>query len=338
MEKKTITIKEVAEHANVSQATVSRVINGNASVKSKNLEIVQRAIKELGYTPNAAAKALASNRSYTVGMLVGSLDGPFYGPLMHATEDILYKNGLLCIVTSGRESEEREQDALAFLHSKQVDGVIVHADQTSDDTLTELVSKFKTMVILNRLVPGLEQNCLYVDNELGGYLATKHLLDMGHRNIACMTGPLSKQDARDRLLGYIRALAVHGVDYDPSLTVEGRFDHEGNFDKAFNLLSNKKEVTAVFCQNDNIALAVYDACAQMNLKVAKDISLVSFDNDNMSKHLRPQLTTVGYPLNDMGKIAANMIVSQLNSSDRMNSGKLTPVLEVRDSVCKLEPK
>lgn len=335
MEKNKITIKEVAEFANVSQATVSRVINGNASVKSKNLEIVQRAIKELGYTPNAAAKALASNRSYTVGMLVGSLDGPFYGPLMHATEDILYKNGLLCIVTSGRESEEREQDALEFLRSKQVDGVIVHADKTSDERLQELLSKFKSLVILNRLVPGLEQHCLYVDNELGGYLATKHLLDMGHRNIACMTGPLSKQDARDRLLGYIRALAVHGVDYDPSLTVEGRFDHEGNFDKARELLKGKPEVTAIFCQNDNIALAVYDACADMQLKAGKDISLVSFDNDNMSKHLRPQLTTVGYPLNEMGKIAGNMIISQLNSSDRIQSGKLTPVLEVRDSVCQL---
>ncbi|MEF1230282.1 LacI family DNA-binding transcriptional regulator, partial [Vibrio fortis] len=103
MQKQVITIKEVAEYANVSQATVSRVINGQNSVKEKNLEKVKKAIAELGYTPNSAAKALASNRSNSIGMLVGSLDGPFYGPLMHSAEDTLYKKGLHFIVTSGQD-------------------------------------------------------------------------------------------------------------------------------------------------------------------------------------------------------------------------------------------
>jgi LacI family transcriptional regulator len=335
MQKKTITIKEVAEYANVSQATVSRVINGQASVKEKNLAKVHKAISELGYTPNLAAKALASSRSNSVGMLVGSLDGPFYGPLMHAAEDALYHNGFHFIVTSGQENGQKEKDAIAFLRSKQVDGAIIHADKLSDEELKVLTKDFKALVVLNRYIADLEHQCLCLDNELGGYLATKHLLDNGHRHIACITGPLSKPDARDRLLGYIRALAEHGVTYDPALTTEGRFDHTGNFDKAAELLDRSKDITAIFCQNDNIALAVYDVCATRQLTVGDDLSLVSFDNDLMSKHMRPQLTTVGFPINEMGKLAGSMLLDQLKESRKLSSKKLIPILEVRDSVKKL---
>ncbi|NLS14068.1 LacI family transcriptional regulator [Vibrio sp. SM6] len=332
MEKKTITIKEVAEYANVSQATVSRVINGQASVKEKNLVKVQQAIEALGYTPNLAAQALASSRSNSVGMLVGSLDGPFYGPLMHSAEDELYRAGLHFIVTSGQESEVKERDALNFLRSKQVDGAIVHSDKLSDDELKQFAHGFKALVVLNRFIPELDHQCLSLDNELGGYLATKNLLDNGHRHIACITGPLSKPDARDRLSGYIRALAEHNVAYDPRLTIEGRFDHEGNFVKAYDLLANAGTITAVFCQNDNIALAVYDACAKLNLTIGEDISLVSFDNDLMSSHMRPRLSTVGFPIYEMGKLAGKMIIDQLHEKQTLTSRKLVPQLVERDSV------
>ncbi|AXY02529.1 LacI family transcriptional regulator [Vibrio alfacsensis] len=332
MNNKTITIKEVAEFASVSQATVSRVINGQSSVKEKNLKRVLEAIETLGYTPNSAAKALATNRSNSVGMLVGSLDGPFYGPLMHAAEDEIYKFGLHLIVTSGQDCESKETESLNFLRAKQVEGAIVHSDRLSDQTLLNLANDFKHFVLLNRYLPELEHHCLYLDNELGGYLATKHLLDQGHRVIGCITGPLSKHDARDRLLGYIRALAEHGVSYDPSLTIEGRFDHYDNFAKANELLDRAPSVTAIFCQNDNIALALYDVCQQRDLQIGKDISVVGFDNDLMSKHVRPKLTTVGFPIHEMGKIAGKMVLEQIQGEKESRSRKLSPTLEMRQSV------
>ncbi|CAH0529405.1 LacI family DNA-binding transcriptional regulator [Vibrio hippocampi] len=335
MDKKNITIKEVAEYANVSQATVSRVINGQSSVKEANLVKVHEAIAKLGYTPNPAAKALATSRSNSIGMLVGSLDGPFYGPLMHAAEDEIYKLGLHLIVTSGQDSEQKELESLHFLRAKQVEGVIVHADRITDEALRNLSNDFKHFVLLNRHIPELENHCLYLDNELGGYLATKHLLDFGHKAIGCITGPMNKHDARDRLLGYIRALAEHGVSYDPNLTIEGRFDHFDNFDKAKTLLERAPDITAVFCQNDNIALAVYDACYELGRTVGKDISIVGFDNDFMSRHMRPRLTTVGFPISEMGKIAGKMIIDQVKGQDRVTNQKLMPTLEVHDSVARI---
>ncbi|NLS14061.1 LacI family transcriptional regulator [Vibrio sp. SM6] len=337
MDNKTITIKEVAEYANVSQATVSRVINGQSSVKEKNLNKVLQAIEVLGYTPNSAAKALATNRSNSVGMLVGSLDGPFYGPLMHSAEDAIYRYGMHLIVTSGQDCEKKEVESLNFLRAKQVDGVIISSDKISDDAIVDYTTKFKNFVLLNRSIPEIEQHCLYLDNELGGYLATKHLLDHGHKKIGCITGPLTQHDARDRLLGYIRALAENGVSYDPSLTIEGRFDHLDNFEKASILLERAPELTAVFCQNDNIALAVYDVCTQKGIRVGDDLSVVGFDNNFMSIHVRPLLTTVGFPVHDMGKIAGQMIIDQIKGVTRSHQRKLMPTLEDRDSVKDLRP-
>ena len=130
----------------------------------------------------------------------------------------------------------------------------------------------------------------------------------------------------------MKALAQSNIDYDPSLIVEGRFDHKDNLVKANHLIQTMNDITGVFCQNDNIALAVYDACSQHNLQVGEDLSIVSFDNDLMSKHLRPLLTTVGFSIHDMGRLAGQMLIDQLSNKEILKGKKLTPSLEIRDSV------
>lgn len=219
-----ITIKEVSELAQVSQSTVSRALNGHPTVKEANREKVFKAIEQLGYKPNAFAQALASSRSNSIGMLVGSLDGPFYGPLMHTAEDTVRQNNIHLIVTSGQESRTKELDSIQFLQSKLVDGLIVHSDKLSDDELIKIAKDSETMIVLNRFIPEISDRCIYIDNELGGYLATKHLLENGHKKVACITGQLSKVDSRDRFQGYRNALLEFGIEYDAGLFVEGRGD------------------------------------------------------------------------------------------------------------------
>ncbi len=331
-----VTIKEVAELANVSQATVSRAINGHASVKEKNRVKVLEAIEKLGYKPNSVAQALASNRSNSVGMLVASLSGPFYGPLMHSTEDTIYKEKLHLIVTSGQESEQKEAESLDFLLSKKVDGLIVHADKLSDNDLLDLAKQTPALVVLNRFLPELADQCIYIDNELGGYLATRHLLENGHTRVACITGPMGKTDCRDRLQGYRNALAEFGIEYDASLVIEGRFDHTGNPETVGRLLDRDNGMTAVFCQNDNIALAVYDVCSERGIKIGEDLSVVGFDNDPYTQHIRPRLTTVTFPVIEMGHLAGLSVIKMLNKTNVEIKNKLTPELVERNSVKKLK--
>lgn len=327
-----ITIKEVSELAKVSQSTVSRALNNHPTVKEANRKKVFAAIEELGYRPNAFAQALASSRSNSIGMLVGSLDGPFYGPLMHYAEDTVRQSNNHLIVTSGQESHTKERDSVNFLQSRLVDGLIIHSDKLSDDELIEITKQKPATIILNRYIPEVADKCIYIDNELGGYLATKHMLEQGHRKIACITGQLSKIDSRDRLQGYRNALTEYGIPYDANLIIEGRFDHVGNHDAAHRLLDREPKITALFCQNDNIALAVYDVAAERGLTIGDDLSVVGFDNDTYSQHIRPRLTTVNFPVKEMGSEAAKGIIAMVDNKKYPIKHKLIPELVVRDSV------
>jgi LacI family transcriptional regulator len=331
-----ITIKEVSELAQVSQATVSRAINGHPTVKESNKLKVFEAIKKLGYKPNSFAQALASNRSNSIGMLVGSLDGPFYGPLMHNTEDIVRQKNMYLVVTSGQESKEKEKDSIRFLQSKQVDGLIIHSDMLSDEELIAIAKDTSAVIILNRYIPELAKQCIRIDNELGGYLATSYLLECGHSRIVCITGQLSKIDSRERLQGYRNALAEYGIAFDDNLIEEGRFDHDGNHEKIRRVLDRAADITAIFCQNDNIALAAYDVCSERNLIIGEDISIVGFDNDTYSQHIRPGLTTINFPIQEMGTEAANAILALVKKESYQLKNKLSPTIVIRNSVKKLD--
>ena len=327
-----ITIKEVSELAKVSQATVSRVLNNHATVKEVNKAKVFDAIEKLGYKPNAFARALASNRSNSIGMLVGSLDGPFYGPLMHNTEDTIRPKNMQLVVTSGQESKEKEKDSINFLQSRQVDGLIIHSDMLSDEELIEITKKTPATIVLNRNIPDIAQQCICIDNEQGGYLATLYLLENGHRKIACVTGQLGKVDSRDRLQGYRNALSEYDIPYDENLIEEGRFDHAGNHEKIRHLLDRVDGITAIFCENDNIALATYDICSERGLIIGQDISIVGFDNDSYSQHIRPALSTINFPVKEMGVEAANGVLSLIHDDAYPLKNRLSPTLIIRDSV------
>ncbi len=330
-----ITIKEVSELAKVSQATVSRVLNKHSTVKETNKIKVFDAIEKLGYKPNAFAQALASSRSNSIGMLVGSLDGPFYGPLMHNTEDTIRNKNMHLVVTSGQESKNKEKDSINFLQSRQVDGLIIHSDMLSDEELIKITQETSATIILNRNIPEIAKQCICIDNELGGYLATLYLLQNGHRRIACITGQLGKVDSRDRLQGYKNALAEYGIKTDNNIIEEGRFDHTDNHVKIRHLLDRAQDITAIFCQNDNIALAAYDICEERQLIIGQDISIVGFDNDSYSQHIKPALTTVNFPVRKMGIEAANGVLSLINNENYILKNRLSPELIIRNSVKQL---
>jgi LacI family transcriptional regulator len=331
------TIKEVSILANVSKSTVSRALNGHPSVKEANRIKVFEAIEQLGFKPNAFAQALASNRSNSIGMLVGSLDGSFYGPLMHNVEVVVRENGSHLIVTSGQESKEIEKDSIEFLRSRLVDGLIIHSDELSDTELIETVEENRATIILNRFIPEIADHCVVIDNELGGYVATKHLLENGHRIVACISGQMNKKDSRDRIQGYRKALEEYDIPYDDKLVIEGRFDHQGNHAVARRLLDRAPDVSAIFCQNDNIALAVYDVAAERGITIGQQLSVVGFDNDNHAQHIRPSLSTVDFPVPQMGVEAAKRIFSFINDKQNIEgqSTKLKPSLIQRESVRKL---
>ncbi|MDB1125924.1 LacI family DNA-binding transcriptional regulator [Vibrio algarum] len=328
-----ITIKEVAEYAQVSQSTVSRALNGHESVKEKNRVKVFDAIEALGYQPNAFAQALASNKSYSIGMLVGTLDGPFYGPMMHNVEEAARKENYHVIISSGNELYEQEQESIAFLRSKKVDGLVLTSDMLADSDILEIVKHTPATVLLNRYIPEISEQCIYIDNEHGGTIAVDYLIRMGHKKIGCITGQLSKIDSRDRLQGYRNALAKNGIEYDTNLVVEGRFDHKGNDSAVRRLLDRDTDMTAIFCMNDNIAMTAYGVCAEKGLRVGEDMSIIGFDNNNYSQYMNPSLTTIDFPLKEMAIQGASYVLNELTKkSQKPIERRLEPTLIERQSV------
>ena len=332
-EGKLITIKEVAEFAQVSQSTVSRALNGHKSVKEANRIKVFDAIEKLGYQPNTFAQALASNRSHSIGMLVGSLDGPFFGPMMHNAEQAVRKENYHLIITSGNELYDQEQESIQFLCSKKVDGLILVSDMLTDSDILKISEKIPATMVLDRYIPELRDRCVCIDNELGGFLAVEHLIEKGHSKIGCITGQLSKVDSRDRLQGYRNALAKHGIEYDPNLVVEGRFDYQGNNDAIRRLLDRDLGITAIFCMNDNIATTAYSTCLERGMKIGQDISIVGYDNNAYSQHMNPGLTTIDFPIKEMALQGAAGVLNMLDgkSIDHLET-KLSPTLVERGSV------
>ncbi|MDX1342408.1 LacI family DNA-binding transcriptional regulator [Reinekea sp. G2M2-21] len=326
------TIREVSKHANVSVATVSRVVNGNKWVSDSTREKVLAAMKELGYQPNSFAKALATNKSDTVGMVVSDLGGPFFGDMMRAAEDEVRKLGKHLIITSGHDTLDSEQDAIEFLMQRRVDALLLHLDSIPDEDIIKLSDTANIPIILmNRLIPELPDQCISLDNDMGGYLATQHLIELGHTNIACITGPLFKADARSRLAGYRRAIEQAGMEYDERLVIESDYQEAGGKASIERLRRRNMRFTGVVAQNDHMAIGAMNALKMHGLSVPDDVSVVGYDDMVMARYTEPGLTTVNIPVAQFGQQAANLALSRLGEKTGKIFQHFQPELVVRGS-------
>lgn len=326
------TIYEVSRLAGVSLATVSRVMNQSAKVSEKTRKKVLDAMRELDYRPNSIAQSLASSRSNCVGVLVSELHGPIFGAMISGIERELRQAGKFVIASAGHSDEAKEQEALRFLVSRNCDALILHVEAMPEEQLLELMQRQPPVVIINRQVKGMEDHCILLDNNQGGYLATRHLLELGHRNIAYISGPLRWGDARARLKGHQRALAEKGIAFDARLLVEGDYHESGGVQAMQLLLERGVSFTAVACGNDEMAAGVMDVIRTQGLSIPENISVVGFDNARWARYLYPKLTTVNYPVADMGAMAARWVLKHVyDDANRQVQNLFEPQLVVRAS-------
>ncbi|MEX2124102.1 MAG: LacI family DNA-binding transcriptional regulator [Woeseia sp.] len=305
------TIYEVSTLAGVSLATVSRVMNNSAHVTDKTRQKVLSAMAELGYRPNSIAQSLASNRSNSVGILVPELHGPFFSTILSGIEAELRGARKHVIITVGHSDKEKEIDGIEFLMSRNCDALILHVDAVSDPWLVELSAGSTPIVLINRSIPAMASNCINLDNEHGGYVATKSLLELGHRDIAYISGPQWKKDANERLVGHKKALSEYGVRFNKNLMFEGDFHESGGSKGMAQLLQTGIRFSAVICGNDDMAAGAMDVARENGLAIPDDVSVVGFDNVNFAHFTYPKLSTVDYPMNDMGQMAARWVLKNV---------------------------
>ena len=326
------TIYEVAELAGVSLATVSRVMNGNVKVSDKSRSKVQSAMKELGYQPNIIAQSLASNRTNRVGVLVSELSGPFFSYMLAVVESALREEGEHAIITAGHSNVEKEKDAIEFLLGCRCDALILHIDAVSDEYLLKLRERKVPFSLINHHIDDIAECCFTMDNEQGGYLATKSVIDAGHTQIAYISGPEFKEDAQLRLQGHQRALAEAGIAFDDNFHYRGNYNEDGGKAGVDELSS--QQFTALICANDEMATGAMYSARKHGLSLPNDLSIVGFDDQVFARYTYPTLSTVKNPIAELGSMAAKWVlkeVYEINTNEPI-SNVFEPTLIKRDSL------
>ena len=305
-----VTLAMVARAAGVSPSTVSRILNGTAVVAKENRDAVDAAIDSLGFVPNPVARGLAGGRTLSIGVLTQSIDSPFYGGALGGIEDTLTAAGYSPLFVSGHWSAAHEARSIEVLRSRRVDGIIVLTGRLSDAALTALATSLPVVVTGRKLkAPGLFS--LSFDNFEGGRLATHHLLQLGHRRIAFITGDTRHPDAKERLRGYRAALEAAGVAHDAALVLPGDYTEQSGQVAVERLLDSGAPFSAIFAANDQMAFGAALGLHRRRLRVPQDVSLVGFDDVAGALFSIPPLSTVHHPVVELGQIAARAMLALL---------------------------
>lgn len=329
------TIMDVARRADVSIATVSRVIHGSSLVSPETEQRVRAAIQELNYSPNALASAMVTRRTRTIGLIITSLADPFFPELVRGVEEDALLAGYGVLLCNSGADPRREVAAVELLRRKRVDAILVAASRVGQLHLAILEQYGVPVVLINNEVSSPYVYSVSTDDLAGGRLATQFLLSLGHRRIAYIAGHTEtaglpgRQSSRDRYNGYAEAMAAAGIPLNPAWVIPGDGRVEAGRQGMAQLLKMSPRPTAVFCYNDLTALGALSACHAAGVAVPDDVSLVGYDNIAMSEWAIPPLTTVAQQTYALGQQALHMALNLLAGKAIADRVTLAPYLVER---------
>ena len=291
--------------------TVSRVINNSGYISQAARERVERAIEQLGYVPNALARGLRFKQTKTIALILTDITNPFFTTLARGVEDAASEQGFSVIFCNTDEDESEEGEYLNMLLQKQVDGILLVPARCSSESISMLQSRSIPVVVLDRRVPGIQVDTVLGDSEEGAYQLVRHLLGLGHRRIAMISGPSSVSTATDRVDGYRRAMAEAGLEVDESMVLHDAFSQEGGYRMARRVMESVPRATALFAGNNFIAAGAFGALREVGLRVPEDISLVAVDDLPLPLAMEPFLTVAAQPAYEMGRRATELLLDRL---------------------------
>ena len=331
------TIKDVARLAGVSTTTVSHVINKTRFVAETTQEKVKKAVEELNYAPSAVARSLKCNTTRTIGMLVTQSSNPFFAEVVDGVESYCYRQGYTLILCNTGGIYVKQRDYIRMLAEKRVDGILVMCSDLTEDLREMLDAHSSIPKVIMDWGPESSQADKIIDNsEEGGYLATKYLLDNGHTDIACLTGHEEKVACIERVIGYKRALREYDIEFKQERILVGNFECDTAVLAADKILAMENRPTAVFCFNDLMALGVISRLQENGVRVPDDISIIGYDNIELSGYFSPPLTTVHQPKRRVGKTAFEILLQRIKDKEHdKRIFEMHPEIVERSSVKKL---
>ena len=330
-----VTIKQVAALSGVSTATVSKYLNG-VKLKEKNKISVENAIRELGFKANTIARNLRTNKSMTVGILIPELDNIFSTKIISYVENELTPHGYSTIICDYRSNPELEKQKLAFLLDKMVDGLVVMPDKLKNKDIKDLKVP---IVFIDRIINDSSESAVLIDNKKATYNATEFLIGNGHRRIGIICGNSDIYTAEERRKGYTEAMVANNIFVDENMVLHGRYDVQTGYTLTQKLMQGQRRPTAIIATNNDITTGSIIALHDMGYTVPDDVSFIGFDNEELSRAMRPELSVVLQPLEEIGKNVAKIILDKMNYNSAPNSYvMLEPIFLSKGSVKRVVPE
>ncbi len=331
-----VTLQDVAEKAGVSPATVSRVVRGEGKVGDKCRAHVKKVIEKMGYRPNTNARALASNKTEIVGIIVPNISSPFFGTLAIGAEEAATKAKYKVLMGNSHNEPKTEQALIDSFLEQGCQNIILHSKFTDDATLIKWAKQIKGLVIVNRFVPEIANRCIWLDNVSGGRVMAEHLINQGHKKFAMITSHLKIGDPADRLVGINQSLNRVGLELPENNIVYSNAGMEAGEAGVIELFDRGIEFSALLCFNDSVAIGAINALFDRGIDVPNDVSVIGFDDIIIAKICRPKLTTMNYPINKMAVYATNLSMELTNNEEQEEhkTHLFMPTLTERKSVTK----
>ena len=322
-----ITIKDIARQAGVSVATVSYVVNKSRWVSPELTERVLKAIEQQGYSPNAVARSLRQKRTKTIGLIVPDSSNPFFAEIAKGVEDAGFEAGYSVILCNSNASLDRELVYLDLLQSKRVEGIIFIATTAQVNQIRPIVNSGIPVVIFYRDIPGLEVDTFRIDNLKAGYLATRHLIELGHRKIACIQPASPVTPSSERVEGYKQALSEAGLSWNDQLMPRGDNRVSGGKAAAQKLADSGLSFSAIFSANDAMAIGAMRTLRDLGYQIPLNVSIVGVDDIILASYTEPPLTTVAQPKYEAGCQAIEFLIDRIEG--RSTQGPRNVELEIQ---------
>jgi LacI family transcriptional regulator len=327
-----VTIKDIADKIHVSYATVSRALNNKYGVDPKTREKVLAAAKALNYTPNTIARGLVQNKTFTLGLMVPDITNPFFPEVAVGIEDRAKNDGYHIILCNSKNSKRRETDLITLLTNKRVDGIIFAPISHQKLIAREKLFRNIPFVYVSKAPKNTNQGFVVINDILGGYIATQHLIERGYKRIGFIgsSGEIASND--DRYQGFLSALSEYSIPFDQRFTLFGEIKQQSGYSMTKKLLSMHEPPRAIFAETDLIALGAMQAIKEQGLHVPGDLAVIGFDDIPFASFPEVQLTTISQPKYRIGQLAAEILLEMLDKSNNTNTKKqivLEPKLIIR---------
>jgi DNA-binding LacI/PurR family transcriptional regulator len=337
MASKKITILDIAKQAGVSYQTVSRVLNKQDGVSADTRVRIQEIIETSGYQPNAAARSLVSSRTHTLGLITGDFSDYFFTQVIIGAEQEARKHGYFLMLGSTERNLSDEPVYLQLLAQQRVEGILFARPstelETTDPPLRKLLKSSIPVVTTAYYLPGESLSIVDIDNFEGGQQATRCLTAAGHTCIAMITGPTGWRSVDERSAGYAAVLASRQIEYDSSLIDAGDWSYDSGYQAAHRLLAKRRDFTALFVQNDQMAMGALSALREAGLRTPTDVAVVGYDDIPGAAYSYPRLTTIRQPMQQVGRVAVQQLIQLINNPDAEKREILLQPELVRRETC-----